>query len=320
MTAALPLALLLLAARPVAKPVRGSLDALQVKDDGAGVLVRFLGVSKSKAQEGLDRVAQSNPGLRIGFVRTQASSIAALYATQGSVTLQRLKDLAAACSRLDGATSAYVFLHPGPRNHELEAESYWEYVGGALKRENRIAWRDDETWMSWVRKRTTTAELEAKKWPGWPLSDLAVQLGIPGRDFLVRPQAMLELAEAPWPRDVGPNLVLTVVSLPDATVLEMRQLSETRNVSVSKVVHDALAKTDEEQKLGVQIESAGRAPWEDDGPHADKSPPREIELFLTRALFDKLDAQAEAESSSFSKMVERAWRQAHPFVDPKKKR
>ncbi|MBS1153075.1 MAG: hypothetical protein H6Q89_4773, partial [Myxococcaceae bacterium] len=59
--AALPLLLLTLpalAARPVARPVRGSLDERAVTQDSVGVLVRFLGVSKPQAQAGLDAVAR----------------------------------------------------------------------------------------------------------------------------------------------------------------------------------------------------------------------------------------------------------------------
>lgn len=37
------------------------------------------------------------------------------------------------------------------------------------------------------RKRISTAELEKKKWPAWPLSELAISLALPGRDFLERP-------------------------------------------------------------------------------------------------------------------------------------
>ena len=56
------------------------------------------------------------------------------------------------------------------------------------------------------------------------------------------------------------------------------------------------------------------------GAMDDKSPPRELQLFLSRDIFDKLDARAEGESVSLSKLVEYAWRQAHPFVAPKKSR
>lgn len=309
-----------MSARPVATPVRGSLDATTVTDDATGVLVRFLGVSKAKAQEGLDAVAAKVPGLRIGFVKTQASSVAAVYLSAGTVTVQRLKDLAAECSKLEGAKNAAAFLYPGPRNHALEVEAYWEYERGTLTKEKRLAWRDDETYLSWVRKRATTAELEAKKWPAWPLSELAVGLGIPGRDFLERPFAVLELAADGYPRDVGENLVHVRVVLPDATLLEIRQCAETRGASWSKVVQDALERTDEEQKLGAEVPVAGRAPWDEEGVHAAKSPPREVSLFLTRALVDKLDAQAGDASISFSKAVENSWRQANPYVDPKKPR
>jgi hypothetical protein len=319
MTTALLLALVV-SARPVAAPVRGSVDAMNVTHDAAGVLVRFLGVPKAKAQAGLDGLAAQWPGLRIGFVKTQASSVAAVYVTEGTVTVQRLKDLAAACSKLEGAKNAAAFIHPGPRNDALELEAFWEFEKGVLAREKRLAWRDDATYAAWVRKKKTTGELTAAMWPTWPLSELAVSLGIPGRDFLERPMAVLDLAVDGYPRDVGDNLVRVVVALPDATLLEVRQLAETRGVSWSKVMQDALERTDSEQKLGAEVPAGGQAPWEGDGPHAAKSPPREVVLFFTRALFDKLDAQAGDESVSFSKVVELGWRQAHLYVDPKKQR
>ena len=54
-------------------------------------------------------------------------------------------------------------------------------------------------------------------------------------------------------------------------------------------------------------------------PQAEKSPLRPLELFLTREIFNKLDARSGDETVSISRLVEYAWRQAHPFVDPKKK-
>ena len=324
LAAVLVLALPSFAAKPVARAVRGSLDGLVVTSDSTGVVVRFLNVSKAEAQQGLDAVAKQlklSGGLRIGFVKTQQSSLAALYFTgPGPLTVARLKDLAAACSQLKGATAAYAFVHPGPRNDELEDEAVWTFERGQLSKEQRISFRDDAAWVEWARKRLTAAELDAKKWPGWPLSALAVSLGLPGRDCLERPQAILELATSGFPRDVGENLVLTVVYLPEATLLEIRQLAETRATSPSKLVQDALSSVDKEEKLGAQVPTSGRAPWDEEMPHADKSPPRPLELFLTREIFNKLDARAADETASFSKLVEYAWRQANPFVEPKKTR
>lgn len=308
------------AAKPVARPVRGSLDERLVTQDAAGVLVRFVGVSKAEAQTGLDGVAKQLPGaLRIGFLKTQASSLAVIYVVgSAAVTMKRLKDLAAAASRLEGAKAAYAFLHPGPRDPELEIEAYWAFEGGKATAEQRLAFRDDDNFVQWARKRITTAQLDAKKWPTWPLSELTIALGLPGRDFLERPFGLLDLATYGFPRDVGENLVMTVVYLPDATVFEIRQLAEKQSASPSKVVQDTLVAVDTEQKLGAQVPTSGRAPWDEAMPQAEKSPPRELDLFLTRETFNKLNARSDDETLSLSKLVDYAWRQAHPFVDPKK--
>lgn len=308
---ALALATPALAAKPVARPLRGSLDALVVTDDSTGVLVRFLSVSRAQAQAGLDAIAPPG-GWRVGFLKTPQSSIAAIYLTAGEVTVARLRELAAACSQLKGAVAAYAFLHPAARNQDLEAEAVWTYEAGQLKKEQRLAWRDNEAWGQWARKRLQRAELDARKWPGWPLSELAVSLGIPGRDFLERPMALLELAAAGFPRDVGQNLVLTTVYVPEATLLEIRQLAETQHASESKVVQDTFAT----EKLSLPVDAASRAPWDD----ADKASMRELPLFLTRDVFNAVDTRAVEEVKTFSKVVEHAWRQAHPFVAPKKSR
>ena len=119
---------------------------------------------------------------------------------------------------------------------------------------------------------------------------------------------------------MGYNLVLFDVHLPDATVLEIRQRAEKQAASASKVVQDALVAAAEQQLLGEQVPTWGRAPWDEAMPRADKAPPRPLPLFLTRALFNKLDARAAEEAVSVSKLVEYAWRRAHPFVEPKKTR
>ncbi len=315
----LPIALVLvLGARPVAAPLRGSLEQRVVTEDAVGVLVRFLGVTKSEAQDGLDAVVKAQAGsgeLQIGFVKTQASSLAVLYFVgQKQVTLARLRTLAAACSQIKGAKSAYLFLHPGPRNPELETEAVWTFEAGKPVVEKRIAFRDDDSYMQWVRRKISRSELDEKMWPTWPLSELSLALGLPGRDFLERPFGMLDLATYGFPRDVGENLVLVQVYLPDPTLLEIRQLAEKQSASPSKVVQDALMSVDKEQKLGAQVPTSGRAPWDEAMPQSEKLTPRAFELFLTRDLFNKLDARASDETVSLSKLVEYAWRQAHPFA------
>ena len=162
--------------------------------------------------------------------------------------------------------------------------------------------------------------LEAKKWPSWPLAELAITVGVPGRDFLERPSGLLDLARDGFPRDVGENLVLVRVQLPDATLLEIRQLAEKQQASTSKEIQAALDAAVAEQALGLQVPISQRAPWDLEMPQAEKAPLRPLDLFITRDIFDQLSALAEKDNVSLSVLVELAWRQAHPFIDPRKAR
>jgi hypothetical protein len=315
---------LALAARPVAAPMRGSLDDRGVFEDAAGVVVEFDNVSKAEAQQRLDALVRQrrlSGALRVGFFKTDRASLAAIYfLANRTVTLKSLKELAAACAQMEGTKQAWAFLHPGPRDETLEVEAYWRYRRGEQPEEKRLAFRDDEAWVQALRQQISPHRLESKKWPGWPLSQMAMTLGIPGRDFLERPWALLDLAIWNFPRDVGANQVLTTVFLPDATALEIRQQAEKEHASVSKLVQEAVIATSTAEKLGIAANIADRAPWDEEMPNAGKGTERELPLFLTLEVWGLLDDAATKESLSGSKIVEYAWRVQHPFVDPKKKK
>ena len=53
---------------------------------------------------------------------------------------------------------------------------------------------------------------------------------------------------------------------------------------------------------------------------ADRPVARELPLFLTREVWGLVETKADAQSQSHSKIVEYAWRDAHPYGDPKKKK
>ncbi len=294
-----------------------------VSKDAVGVLVRFLGISKTDAQARLDAVAeqqQLSGALRIGFLKTQASSLAIVYVVgPGALTLSRLKGLAAACSAIAGATAAYAYFYPGLRNSALEAEGYWHYEAGRLVTEKQLAFRDDRFFVQWTQKQISRAELSGKKWPHWPLSELTRALGLPGRDFLERPLGLLEVAASGFPRDVGENLVLSEVHLPVATLFEIRQSAERENASLSKVVQDALVAAEADEKFGAQLSVSGGAESEEPSHDFEKGW-RPLELFLTRPWFNKLDGRSEGSQSNLSMQIEAAWRQAHPLDVPKKTR
>ena len=313
-----------LAARPVARPVRGGLDDRIVTHDAVGVLVQFDAVTKADAEHALDGLAtqRSLAGeLKVGFFKTSQATLAAVYVIRaGSLTIKRLKELAAACSRMQGAKAAWVFVHPGPSDDEFEVEGWWRFEAGQSVAEKRLAFRDNDSWVQWNRHRLSDQQLELRKWPGWPLSELAVSLALPGRDFLERPQGLLDLSTWEFPRDVGTHQVLTVIYLPDATVLEIRQQAEATKASPSKVLQDALVGADGSKELGVPPATADFAPWDEDLPTGEKSPLRELPLFLTQEVWSRLQEKADAESLSNSRVVAYAWRHEHPFLIKQKQK
>jgi hypothetical protein len=292
-----------------------------VTDDSAGVLLHFRELGRAEAQAKLDALAgqQGLEGqLRVGFVRTKLATLAALYlGGREPVTVKRLQQLALAASRLDGVAAAYAFLHPGPRNDQLELEAWWGYARGAPTGERRLAFRDDDGWVQWARRRLSFGELELRKWPLWPLSALAVTLGLPGRVFLERPRGMLDLATWPAPTDVGENLVLNLAFLPNRTVLEMRQLAEKSRASLSKVVQDALISSEAEANLGVSPAESLRAPWDLEMPEAEKAQYQEVQLYFAREVMNRLDAKIDEDAVNLSRLVDFAWRRAHPYVEKK---
>lgn len=311
-----------LAGKPVAKPVRGGLDERVVTKDVAGVLVQFDGATKTDAEGELDAAAKKLKlvgGLRVGFFKTDKATLAAVYVVApGTVTVKGLKEVAAECSRMAHAKAAWAFLHPGATDTELEVEGWWRFEAGQPVAQKRLAFRDDDSWVQWNRRRLSDADFQLKKWPGWPLSELAIALGLPGRDFLERTLALLDLSTWDFPRDVGANQVIERVYLPAATLLELRQHSETTHASVSKLVEDAIIAADGAGELGVAPQAADRAPWDDEMPESTKSPPRELALFLTQEVWGRVDAKMQALSVSESKLVEYAWRREHPWSAKKK--
>lgn len=311
-----------LAAKPVARIERGGLDGRVVSKDAFGVIVRFLNVSKADAQRQLDEAAAKHPRLAplsIGFIKTQASSLAAISMLNlRPTTVGELKALAADCAQLKGVAASYVFLYPGSNDETLETEAVWTFEPGKPVREQRFAFRDDPTYVEWVRRRASTAQLEAKKWQTWPLSQLVVATGLPGRQVLEVPFELNDLALSNFPRDVGENLVRVQLYLPDATLLEIRQEGEKRKCSTSKVVQDALTVAETEQKLGAEVPTSGRAPWDEAGAQADKAVLKPFDIYLTRPLYDVLDARSEDDTVTLLKLVEDAWRHAHPFASAKK--
>jgi hypothetical protein len=305
-----------LAARPMGKPVRGGLDDKAVTADSVGVLVRFEAGTKAEAQAGLDAIAKAQRlegGLRVGFFKTQIAPLAVIYLSRAPVLLKHVKQVAEACSRMAGVKAAFVFLHPGPSNDELEVEGWWRYEAGALVAEKRLAFRDDDAWVQWTRRRLSEDELAMKQWQSWPLSELALSLGLPGRDFLERPRALLDLATLEVPHDLGSNQLLLWIYLPEATVLEIRQLAEASKQSASRLVETAVITADAAKQLGELAPMGDRAPWDAEMPGESKAAPRELAVFMTREVWTKVEAATASETLNASKVIEYAWRQSHPY-------
>ena len=219
---------------------------------------------------------------------------------------------------MPGAKSASAFVHPWPGAEPLDFEAWWRFEGGGETAQRRLAFRENEDWALLLRRKISAAQLAEKKWPSWPLSELCVALGLPGRDFVERPQALLDLASWEFPRDVGANQVLTVAYLPDATVLEIRQLAEASKASASRMVEDAVLATDKASKLGESPDAAELAPWDEEAPGVTRAPLRELPLFFSRAVWERLEVKTGDDAVSESHLIETAWRIQHPYSSKRK--
>jgi hypothetical protein len=312
-----------LVAFAVARPMKVPLEKWGVERDSFGVVLTFApGTTRATAQQVVDALAHGG-GFKAGqlqavfFHTPQARAVGVLFSRPG-FTVGKGLELARDASAENGVRDAYAFFHPGPTDEDVELEAWWRYQLGELKETRQQNFRDSTEYVTWVRRHGSEQAL-ARAELAWPLTKLAHALGIPGRDALVQPWALLDWAEGGWPNDVGDDLVRLSVEVPGEMAMEMRQQAELGHVSPSKLVRDALNAASTDGHLGDPPSSDVLAPYDEGAkPSAKgKSAPREQVVFLDRDTFFAVQTAAESASESFGKLVEYAWRRAHPFKAPR---
>lgn len=299
---------------PIARPYQGSVLARRIDRDAAGLIAKFAeGAKKAEVQPQLEAVLKGlgTGAPTVGFVKTDKGPLAAIYPSEAT-TVEQLLALATAVSQVSGVEAVWAYLHPG--GDELALEAWWKFQKGTRVDEDLFEWREDVTYTKYLRRSVEAREWQKRKWGKYPLAELARTLGLPGRDALERPRAMLELATAPWPRDVGENLVHVYVFWADGMLLEVRQESERLKVSMSRVVEDAVRAVHAMNKLGESPKLETRAPYDSAGEQQDSlTRTKELGLFLTRETFDRLEEQ----DHDFSLLTADVWRIAHPYKKAK---
>ena len=311
------LLLLCLAAKPVAPIQRGPLDALDVSADSTGVLVRFEGLTRAQAQQLFDEVGKQpafKNKLTVSFFKTSRGPLAAVYLGAPVIRFATLRQLAQTLSTRIGVVETFVFLYPAPRDETLETEAWERFSRGESVEAERRAFRDDPYYLSFVREQVTEAEWRTHRWPSYPLAELAQRVQLPGREVLEISRGMLALSASAAPTDAGENLAEVTIYLPGGMAMEMQQLAAKEKQSVSKLVAAALEEARVAKRLNVAAEVGTLAPYDEGRPGADQMAQRMLQLWLPEATLSPAEESANADASSFSRVVQKAWRRAHPHV------
>lgn len=318
MSPALALALALsFAAKPVAPKYKGPLDSLDTRVQSAGVLARFTAADRAAAEATLGSLSRAmglDDQIRVSFIRTPLGAIAAieLYAEGRALPFGRYTELARRLSAADGVESTWAFIAPGPRDEALEQEATYQFARGAPAGESRKLYRDDAEYVAYVRRGTSASAWHKSRWPAYPLSKLAAQVGLPGRGCLESTWQLQTLAAQQWPEDAGENLSLTQVDLPGGMAAEIQQAALKDKVSTSSLVAKALESARLGKELGDMPGHERYASYDEGQPEADKHARRSLTLFLPEVELDAAEDAGGAEALSLSRVVQYAWRRAHP--------
>jgi hypothetical protein len=317
MTLSTTLALaVLLAAKPVAKTYRGPLDDFDVSQQSSGVIAKFEEPDKAKAQATLDSVAAALKllgAVRVSFLRTTQGTFAAVILETPTLKFGRCTELARLLSKKDGVNEAWAYVTAGPRNQSLEGEATFAFVHGEAGVSQRLQYRDDPKYLELVRRKIPASTWRLARWPDYPISALTLKLGLPGRAVLDFPWELPTVATTPAPNDAGENLVLTSVELPGGMTTEIQQLALRDNVSMSKEVTDALKKARDAKTL-TKLPTAGVAAYDEGQPDAEKHARRELTVYLPAEEQESAQDAGDGQSISLSRIVQYAWRQAHPIA------
>jgi hypothetical protein len=309
------------AARPAPSLSADGLESMRLSDEVSGVLLQVSGETpaKSEVRAMLDdyflKQLKAQPGAATyAFFKTEKGHFVAVSPNdQLAPTMKGLNTIALALSKKPEVQQVVTWLHPGAKNVTLENEVVWRFVSGKKQGSKLFRWRDDPAYFDWIDGNLTDTQMALRRATGYPLTELAAELGIPGRWFFEYPNELFNLADGEWPRDVGANLAMISLYLPAATVVEMQQHAETSKLSVSKVLQQALAKAEETKELGREPTQSQKAPWDDANSSSSKVKTRRADFFLERRLFGEANQVAIDDNVSLTYVFSWAWRRAHPF-------
>lgn len=309
--------LLALGARPVAKPWQGPLDSVDVKAQSAGVLARFEAADRAAAEAALTEVTRAlglADAVRVSFIRTDAGPLAAVVieASAPKLAFGRYTELARRLSLQAPVAEAWAFVAPGPRDDLLEQEAWFRFERGEPSGSARAQYREDATYLEHVRRKTPVSKFHAARWPDYPLSELAQRLSLPGRACLDATWQLQTLASLRWPIDAGENLGLAWVDLPGGVATEIQQLALKEKRSPSSVVAQTLKAAREAKTLALAPAPETHASYDEGQPDSEKQARRSMTLFLPSELLDAAEDSGGAEAISLSRVVQYAWRRAHP--------
>ena len=310
------LLLVVLAAKPVAREYKGPLDGVDVSQQSAAVLARFKDADRAAAERAITSVTSAlrlSDAVQVAFIRSDAGALAALKVeVDGKLPFGRLSELARRLSADAAVAEAWAYLAPGPRDDSLEQEATFRFERGAVVNEDRAQYRDEPAYLEHVRRKTSATAFHQSRWPSYPLSQLSLSLKLPGRSCLDEPWQLHTLASTRWPIDAGENLGVSWVDLPGGIATEIQQHALKEKRSPSSVVAEALREARRSKQLAKQPEHEQFAKYDEGQPDADKHARRTLTLFLPEESLDAAEDAGGAEALSLSRVVQYAWRRAHP--------
>jgi hypothetical protein len=316
-SAVFPLAAaLLLSAKPVAKTYRGPMDSVDAAEQSASVLAVFELADKAAAQQVIDASARAqgvSAALHAAFIKTEKATLVAftLSPQPGRLPFGRFTALAKDLSSRSGVSKAWAVLAPGPRDDTLEGEATFEFTHGAPTAAARLQYRDDPKYVDLVRRRVAVSQWRLARWPSYPASKLAEEVGLPGRSCLDQPWQLERLATEHWPQDNGENLEPVWLELPGGTATEILQTGLREKKSPSAAVTEALKKAREDGALGSDSEALSSAVYDDGQPQAQKHARRTMVFFIPAAELEPAEDASEDKAQSLSRVVQLAWRRMH---------
>lgn len=225
-----------------------------------------------------------------------------------------LQAVAQSMSAHEGVVETYAYLAPRETKSPLEGEAWWRFESGALSGTQSVRFAEVGAWVQWNRRRLTDAEWHQAQAKGHPLAVLAEKVGLPGRAMLEDPAGFAMLAKAPFPKDVGElDLERYTWWVPAGVVAELKQASESKGQSASRLVLDAWRAAEKAKAVAEWPEKKALAGFDPGQKGAEHAATGVLQLYLPRSALDALDVEANARSEQSATLLHAAWRRANPL-------